>query len=322
MAGILLNSFFTIKPAQSQAVFGGPDAFETADQVSESDAIAVAAVDSPDILTGEEEQEEGRGFFILDQALANDVGSPFFSSLAANRDNVLIYTVVAGDNLSTIAEKFGIKVGTLLGANKGLTANLQIGKEMVIFPIDGVVHTVVSGDTVSGIARKYGAEAQKITEFNKLGETLAVGEKLVVPGGKLIASGSLAGSASRSAYASLPSLPDYFSIPTKGVITQNLHGHNGIDFGNARGTNVYAAAAGTVTRVNVGTYNGGYGNLVVISHNNGTQTWYAHLNDVMVFVGQAVAQNEIIAHVGNTGRSSGPHLHFEVRGARNPFARY
>ncbi|MDO8601682.1 MAG: peptidoglycan DD-metalloendopeptidase family protein [bacterium] len=310
-----MNSVFSIKPAQSQAVFGGPDSDILETISSESDQIAFAASDSPEILSDDHGQDEGLGFFILDEALVYDTASPFFGIVSKNRDQTITYRVVEGDTLSTIAEKFGLKVGTLLGANKGLNANLQIGKEMIILPGDGVLHTVVKGNTLSGIASMYDVQAQKIIDFNQPGETLAIGEKLFIPGGKIaqISGGSSAG------YSSLPSFPGYFAIPTKGVITQRLHGHNGVDFGNARGSAVYASAAGTVIRVNVGTYNGGYGNLVVISHDNGTQTWYAHLDSVLVSVGQAVSQNEDIGRVGNSGRSTGPHLHFEVRNGKNPF---
>ncbi len=319
LAGLILNSLFTISPAQSKSVFGGPDDAEIPEFTVDNDQIAFVAGDSPEIiLEAEEGPQEGAGFFILDEALVRDEASPFSSAIAGSRDGTVTYTVVEGDTLSSIAEKFGLKMGTLLGSNKGLTANLQIGKEMVILPIDGVIHTVASGDTLSGIARKYGVETQKITDFNALEETLVVGTKLVVPGGR-IATGAATTATTR--FGSLPSFPGYFAVPTKGVITQGLHGHNGIDFGAPRNTNVYASAAGTVARVNVGTYNGGYGNLVVINHDNGTQTWYAHLNDVAISVGAEVTKNQVIGHVGSTGKSSGPHLHFEVRGGQNPFNR-
>ena len=71
-----------------------------------------------------------------------------------------------------------------------------------------------------------------------------------------------------------------------------------------------------------GAYNGGYGNYIVIKHSNGTQTLYAHLSKVSVSVGDEVNTGEVIGKSGNTGRSTGPHLHFEVRGATNPFTKY
>lgn len=80
---------------------------------------------------------------------------------------------------------------------------------------------------------------------------------------------------------------------------------------------VKAAASGTVKFAKTG-WNGAFGNLVVIAHANGTQTFYAHLSKISVSIGQEVNQGSIIGNVGSTGRSTGPHLHFEVRGAYNP----
>ena len=101
--------------------------------------------------------------------------------------------------------------------------------------------------------------------------------------------------------------------------TQGLHGHNGIDLGAPVGTQVLASGDGRVILAKSGGYNGGYGNYVAIAHPNGTQTLYGHLSAIFVVQGQSVAQGETIGKVGSTGRSTGPHLHFEVRGAVNPF---
>lgn len=105
--------------------------------------------------------------------------------------------------------------------------------------------------------------------------------------------------------------------PTSGVVTSRFgarwgSNHKGVDIGAPQGTAIKACAAGTVTVSSVG-YNGGYGNYVIISHGNGIQTVYAHCNTLKVSVGQQVAQGELIATVGNTGRSTGPHLHLEIR---------
>ena len=86
--------------------------------------------------------------------------------------------------------------------------------------------------------------------------------------------------------------------------------HKGVDWYVPQGTTVTAAAAGTVTRA--GWY-GDYGYCVDITHDNGTMTRYGHLSEVTVSVGQYVDQGQQIALSGNTGRSTGPHLHFEIR---------
>lgn len=120
-----------------------------------------------------------------------------------------------------------------------------------------------------------------------------------------------------------PALPEYgyYLWPVAGGhITQGIHGNNAIDIGAPAGTYIFAAAAGRVTvATNDNAWNGGYGNHVVIAHNNGTQTSYGHASRVFVSKGDTVAASQPIGIVGSTGHSTGPHLHFEVHGAKNPF---
>ncbi len=103
--------------------------------------------------------------------------------------------------------------------------------------------------------------------------------------------------------------------PAHGVLTSSFgwrwgRMHEGIDIAVGNGTPVVSAAAGTVI---VAGWLGGYGNLVVVDHGNGVSTAYAHNTGVAVGVGQSVAQGQLIAYSGNTGNSTGPHIHFEVR---------
>ncbi len=107
----------------------------------------------------------------------------------------------------------------------------------------------------------------------------------------------------------------YLSKPTVGTVTSRFGArgagiHTGIDIANAKGTNINAAAAGTVKFT--GWY-GGYGNLVIVSHGNGVDTYYAHCDSILVTAGQAVSQGQLIAKMGTTGNSTGNHLHLEVR---------
>jgi murein DD-endopeptidase MepM/ murein hydrolase activator NlpD len=104
-----------------------------------------------------------------------------------------------------------------------------------------------------------------------------------------------------------------------GYRSQGIHGSNAIDIAAPEGTPIYASASGQILIVKGSGWNGGYGSYVVIEHSNGVQTLYAHNSKNVVGVGQWVEQGELIAYSGNTGRSTGPHLHFEVRGAKNPF---
>jgi murein DD-endopeptidase MepM/ murein hydrolase activator NlpD len=173
----------------------------------------------------------------------------------------------------------------------------------------------------------YGADVDEIAQFNGLDPDapLAIGSTVIIPGGDFqsptpgIKRPTTGGG---STQGSVPSYSGYYANPVPGArLTQRLHGHNGVDFGTPRGTPVHAAANGTVIIVRNTGWNGGYGNYIVVTHPNGTQTLYAHLTNAIVAPGQAVTQGQTIGYSGNTGKSTGAHLHFEVRGARNPFGR-
>lgn len=120
-------------------------------------------------------------------------------------------------------------------------------------------------------------------------------------------------------YAHHPSVSSgYYIRPVDGVVTQGLHGNGGVDFRAAVGTPVRAAAEGVVRFAGWNRY--GSGNKIVISHPNGTETVYCHLSRFLVRAGDHVEQGRIIALSGDTGIVTGPHLHFGVHGAPNPFA--
>lgn len=264
------------------------------------------------------------------QSLARSI--PEGGALTSGGD-ISQYTIKDGDTLSSIASRFGISVNTLLWANDLTTTSVvKPGMELVILPVSGISHTVKSGDTLSSIARQYSANQSDIAAFNGISdENLKIGDKIIVPGGeraavkakestkKPTAKGSSASAATRSSGGSGSS--GMFRHPVPGaLLTQNIHGWNGVDFGAPSGTAVYAAAGGTVTVAKSGGYNGGYGSYVVISHGNGVQTLYAHLSSVSLSAGDTVSAGDRVGAVGNSGISTGFHLHFEVRGARNPFA--
>ena len=122
-------------------------------------------------------------------------------------------------------------------------------------------------------------------------------------------------STSRELHNSKVSLGVSLSKPVSGVLTSRYgyrwgRTHTGIDIGVPTGTSVKAAAAGTVTFAG---WKGSLGNLVVISHGNGVQTYYGHNSRLVVKAGQKVSQGDVVAKAGSTGRSTGPHVHFEVR---------
>lgn len=243
-------------------------------------------------------------------------------------DAISLYQVREGDSLSEIADMFGVSVNTILWANDIKDAKIiQPGDTLLILPVTGVKYTVKKGGTLSDVAKLFDADIDEIALYNGIDPkaALAAGTELIIPGGDLApktTTKSVAKAAGSTVSKALPALTGYFGNPVPGArLTQGLHGHNGVDLGAPNGTPVYAAAAGTViVAKNDGGYNGGYGNYIVVSHDNGTQTLYAHLSSVSISVGQAVAKGDKLGGVGSTGKSTGNHLHFEVRGAANPFA--
>lgn len=239
------------------------------------------------------------------------------------------YVVHKGDTLAQVAKMFDVSVDTIVWANElDRKASLRAGQTLVILPIDGVLYTVKKGDTLRSIAKKYKGDIDEIIAYNDLGEdtVLAIGDTLIIPNGEQATSPAIKTAprpSSSARFASYPSYDGYYLFPLQsGKRSQGLHGHNGVDYGAPRGTTVYAAADGVVKVSNYRSGNpwfGGYGNYIMIEHPNGTQTLYAHLSAVDVSVGDTVSKGQTIGKTGNTGRSTGPHLHFEVRGAKNPF---
>lgn len=242
-------------------------------------------------------------------------------------DRISIYVVRPGDTLSEIADMFGVSVNTIIWANNlGSVRDAHPGDTLVILPISGIERTVVKSDTLTSLAKRYSADANEIAQYNGLDSAapLEVGSTIIIPGGEIAVSTPRPRSSSgiREPYlgGSGSVQTGYYSNPVSGgTITQGLHGWNAVDIGAARGTPIHAAADGTVIVARNGGWNGGYGNYVVITHENGTQTLYSHMRHTIVSPGQSVSSGQTIGYVGKTGLATGPHLHFEVRGAANPF---
>lgn len=238
---------------------------------------------------------------------------------------ISLYEVKDGDTLKTLSDLFGINQNTIIWANDLKTKTIHPGQTLLIFPINGVEYKVKSGGTISDIAKKYKADANEIAEYNGLAidTKLNSGDIVFIPDAEanIITSNKTSTSKSTPKYKN-NIIAGYFMRPVSGCVkTQGLHGpyHSAVDLGCRVGTTVVAAADGIVIRSNSIGYNGGYGEVVIISHPNGTQTIYAHLSKINVVNGQSVKQGQVIGASGNTGRSTGPHLHFETRGTGNPF---
>ncbi len=249
---------------------------------------------------------------------------------------ITTYVVRAGDTLPQIAKTFGITDNTIMIANDLTSSKLTEGQHLIILPVSGIEHTVKSGETLTGIAKAYKVSAQDILQYNHFenNSLLAVGDQIFIPSDVLPVRSAVTprsgGSGSAEPLLGAPLLDgasakglvditDYFMEPLSSYKkTQGLHGHNAVDLAAPIGTPIMAAAAGEVIISRMG-WNGGYGNYVVIQHDNGTQTLYAHSSKLMVAEGEEVNKGQTIALVGSTGDSTGPHLHVEVRGGKNPF---
>lgn len=243
---------------------------------------------------------------------------------------ISLYIVREGDTLSNIAEMFDVTVNTIIWAND-LNKNTVLKKDqkLIILPISGIKYTVKKGDTIKSIVSKYKTDLTEVLQFNDLAmsSVLKVGDTIIIPDAEpgeesykssLIAKNSKVNTSIID--SSGPFYPGYYNRPIDGGYkSQALHGHNGVDIAAPIGTSIHASAEGTVIASMTGGWNGGYGNYVVIAHPNGTQTLYAHNQKNFVKVGDRVEQGQTIAKLGSTGRSTGPHIHFEIRGAKNPF---
>ncbi|SFQ99449.1 LysM peptidoglycan-binding domain-containing M23 family metallopeptidase [Desulfoscipio geothermicus] len=223
--------------------------------------------------------------------------------------------------MSGIAERYGIDVETILGANDLPNPHrLDVGQELVILPVKGLLHRVVPGETLAAIALRYRVEVESILEANSNLDPLGLqpGQKIIIPGARPVRtmrSTANVPATSRSGTARK------FTLPVQGRLTagygQRTHPitgsrdfHEGWDLAAPEGTPIRAAAAGRVTFAG---WDGGYGLAVRIDHGNGVTTLYAHASSILVSVGEQVSPGTVIARVGNTGLSTGPHVHLEVR---------
>lgn len=247
-----------------------------------------------------------------------------------NKDGaqVSVYVVREGDTLGGIAETFGVSTNTIKWANDiKRNSTIKIGQKLVILPITGIKYTIKNGGTLRDVIKMYGGNIDEAAEYNAIGpdEHLTKGTVVIIPNGKIetpeIVKNSRVVSIDRSSHTSRVDSTGFFVHPLnrKGIRTQGIHGFNAVDIGAPTGTPIIASAAGEVIVAKLRGWNGGYGIYTIIKHNNNTQTAYAHMSKNISWVGQSVVQGQVIGYVGNTGRSTGPHLHFEVRGARNPF---
>ncbi len=246
------------------------------------------------------------------------------------------HVVRPGDTISTVAELYDVTSGTILIANNLSKGDkLQIGEKLVILPFSGVQHTAKKGDTIAKIAKTYGTDEDEIIKFNNISEgtVLAVGDTILIPDVEnevlaQVTEAKNAKSTTKSTVSSgksknTASLPGYYLWPIeggRGRTNQGAHGYrsNSVDLGGVpAGTNLVAAADGVVITSKNSGWNGGYGNYMIIQHENNTTTIYGHMQHAGLPVGTRVAQGQVIGQIGRSGNATGVHVHFEVRGNGN-----
>ena len=225
---------------------------------------------------------------------------------------LVTYTVQPGDTLTSIASKFNTSVDSIASIN-GLPSPDRInpGDHLsVMTNSSGSVVRVASGDTLWDISARYGIDVEDIVRANNLTDptSLQVGQLLLLPGvavrSALTASRSMAFIWPADGYVS-----SGFGWRIHPVTGEELF-HEGIDIAADEGSRVYAAGAGTVTFRG---WDGGYGRLIVVEHAGGLETRYGHLSGYEVVQGQYVSAGQVIGYVGQSGTTTGPNLHFEVR---------
>jgi len=254
--------------------------------------------------------QEGEG--VTQNVLVADVYAMSFQTDFSQKPRAAVeeYEVKPGDTLASIAEIFDITADTIKWQNNLTSDTIRPGQKLQILPVAGVAHKVKSGESIYSISKRYSVDPQKIVNF-----ALAVGTTLIVPDGvppKAVPRVRPGMRPQRASVIAGLSGSGRFIWPTTGNITQYpVYYHNALDIANKALPSVIASDGGTV--IFAGCVGYGYGCHIIIDHGNGFSTLYAHLSRIDVGAGQAVGQGAAIGQVGSSGRSTGPHLHFEVR---------
>lgn len=290
--------------------------------VTETESLDELASPIPDILA---QTVANRPLPVIQESSLAPAPNPHTFQTTPPTHDFQIYLVERGDTPNIIANKFDISPETLLGGNPWLSQEsnqLRAGTELIILPIDGVLHTVAPGETVESIADLYQVPAADIIAYEsnnlEFPYRLQPETKILVPGAQIgqfywTAPKQVAGSGGQQ-WAVQGTGTYVWPVTGRCVTNFYWYGHPGLDVALSIGSPVVASDRGTVTWASwaSGPYFD-YGNLIVINHGNGYETLYAHLSSINVYAGQVVEQGQYIGASGNTGRSSGPHIHFEIR---------
>lgn len=255
-----------------------------------------------------------------------DDGPDDGGTVPATSDRFLVHTVEDGESIAEVATALGVTVANLRASNR-LFGREQLQPGQVLYASDeGIVHTIQAGQTLSDIARSYAIPLDTLMDVNELStnSTIFAGDRILIPGATTSFWDSVVvlsrGVASQFIW---PLDGEVVSVygPRIHPVLGNAENHDGIDIDVPEGTTVHAAAGGEVFFYGE---QPGYGNLLIIEHKGNFFSLYGHLNASFVFAGQYVEMGQAVAQSGNTGISSGPHLHFELRNREYPIdpARY
>lgn len=216
-----------------------------------------------------------------------------------------VHRVKSGETLWDIAHQHNLNIDSLIGANNISNMNsIKPEQKFNILPIKGIIYRVSPGESVASISQKFNVKIKTIREDNQLSESssLKIDQKLILRGAK-------------PEFSYQDRLDQKFMYPINTRITSHFgprwgRVHEGTDFAAPMGSPIRAASSG---RVVFSGWANGYGKVVIIEHQKGLRTLYAHNSQLIVRKGESVGKGEVISRSGNTGNSTGPHLHFEVQ---------
>lgn len=242
--------------------------------------------------------------------------SPFLKSPGIHFS---VYHTVSGDNFSTLSQKFHLSEETLRSLNQANDNTQPKTDTALLVPSkDGIFHIVRPGQSLADITRAYGLSLKDVLRANaQRGDSdLKPGDVLYLPGATYLSRQDVR-------WIALESMATQkgFLKPTTGrfadgfgmrlhPITHKMAFHEGLDLAPGWGARVVASQDGQVLFAGI---RAGYGRLIILDHGQGLTSWYAHLDEMLVKPSEKVHRGELIGKVGNTGRVTGPHLHFEVR---------
>ena len=220
-------------------------------------------------------------------------------------EKIKIHTVKKGETLWSIAHKYNINIDTLIGANDISNMNrIKPGEKIKILPVKGILYNISPGENLNKLANKFNISKKKIVKTNgiKNPEKIQTGTTMLLPGAS-------------PEFSYQDRLEQMFITPVNARISSHYgqrwgRMHEGIDYAVNYKTPIKAAGSG---RVIYSGWSSGYGKLVIIQHQKGLKTLYAHNSRLLVTSGEYVNRGEVITKSGNTGNSTGPHLHFEVQ---------